>query len=120
MPLGPRADRGDARFAGVELPFTHDISGRMQGELLCGFDFVAAPLVDPAYRRPPLEQPPGQPAAPRLRTELMLTSAQWGGQVRARVGFLCVCVVVMLPSRRVVALLCIHITPQNKHLETYT
>lgn len=55
-----------------------------QGELLCGFDFVVAPLVDPAHQQPALELPPGATAAPATRRELMLASATWGGQVRAR------------------------------------
>lgn len=57
----------------------------LQGYLLCGFDFVVAPLVDPAYYQPPLpgNAAPGAPAVipAKLRTELMLSSASWGGQV---------------------------------------
>ena len=30
MPLGKRSDFGDARYAGVEVPFSHDISHDMQ------------------------------------------------------------------------------------------
>ncbi|KIY97450.1 putative Protein arginine N-methyltransferase 5 [Monoraphidium neglectum] len=81
MPLGKRSDCGDARFAGVEIPFAHDVADAMQAELLCGFDFVVAPLVDSAHQQPALELPPGETAAPRTRRELMLSSAQWGGQI---------------------------------------
>jgi hypothetical protein len=60
----------------------------VQEYLLCGFDFVVAPLVDPAYDKPPLpgNAAPGAPATipSRLREELMLSSASWGGQVRDR------------------------------------
>ncbi|KAI8473882.1 MAG: PRMT5 arginine-N-methyltransferase-domain-containing protein [Monoraphidium minutum] len=84
MPLGKRTDCGDARFAGVTIPFVHDVAEGMQAELLCGFDFVVAPLVDPAHTQPALELPPGEMAAPRTRRELMLSSAQWGGQIVGR------------------------------------
>ena len=30
MPLGKRSDFGDARYAGVEVAFSHDISSDMQ------------------------------------------------------------------------------------------
>lgn len=30
MPLGKRSELGDARYAGVEVPFSHDIAGAMQ------------------------------------------------------------------------------------------
>jgi hypothetical protein len=62
-------------------PFHRHLSP--QAELLCGFDFVVAPLVDSAHQQPALELPPGETAAPRTRRELMLSSAQWGGQVGA-------------------------------------
>jgi hypothetical protein len=30
MPLGRRADLGDAKYAGVEVPFAHDMEEAMQ------------------------------------------------------------------------------------------
>ena len=54
-----------------------------QAELLCGFDFVIAPLVSPDYVRPALEVDSRDAVVPRARAELMLASAMWGGQVRA-------------------------------------
>lgn len=53
----------------------------LQAPLLCGFDFVVAPLVDPSYHRPALQKHDCPLVPPGTRTELMLTSAQWGGQV---------------------------------------
>eukprot|EP00877_Chromochloris_zofingiensis_P008918 jgi/Chrzof1/427/Cz01g15150.t1 len=53
----------------------------LQAPLLCGFDFVVAPLVDPSYHRPALQKHDCPLVPPGTRTELMLTSAQWGGQI---------------------------------------
>lgn len=53
-----------------------------QSSLLCGFDFVAAPLVHPRYRRQPTTlSPDGALAPPFTRTDVLLTAAQWSGQV---------------------------------------
>jgi hypothetical protein len=55
----------------------------LQEYLLCGFDFVLAPLVQPGHEQPALQLPQdGSAVEPRIREELMLTSASWGGQVR--------------------------------------
>jgi len=62
----------------------HPDQTNTQNELLCGFDFVVAPMVDPSYQQPALQLTPGDTVAPRIRQELMLSSAQWGGQVRER------------------------------------
>ncbi|KAF8064646.1 PRMT5 [Scenedesmus sp. PABB004] len=86
MPLGKRTDFGDARYSGVEVDFAHDISGAMQEYLLCGFDFVVAPLVAPGHAEPPLALPGGGPVPARLRKEIMLTSASWGGQIVGKVS----------------------------------
>ena len=52
---------------------------------MCGFDFVAAPLVHPRYRRPaPQALPPGVLLPPFTRSDLLLTSSQWTGQVSAQ------------------------------------
>jgi hypothetical protein len=54
----------------------------LQEYLLCGFDFVLAPLVQPGHEQPALQLPQdGSAVEPRIRSELMLTSAAWGGQV---------------------------------------
>lgn len=82
MPLGRRADCGDAKYAGVEVTFASDIVAALEQHLLCGFDFVVAPLVHPRYRRPaPTSLPRGAFQPPFTRSDLLLTSAQWSGQV---------------------------------------
>uniref|UniRef100_A0A1D1ZXU6 PRMT5 TIM barrel domain-containing protein n=1 Tax=Auxenochlorella protothecoides TaxID=3075 RepID=A0A1D1ZXU6_AUXPR len=75
MPLGSRTDCGDARFCGVEVAFACDIVDTLQRSLLCGFDFVLAPLVHPRFRRGP-----DYPGA-FTRSDLLLTASQWSGQV---------------------------------------
>jgi hypothetical protein len=52
----------------------------VQDYLLCGFDFVVAPLVRDDHKEPALRRPDGDTAPPREREELMLQSAQFGGQ----------------------------------------
>ena len=48
----------------------------------CGFDFVVAPLVHPRYRRPAAGAlPRGTFQPPFTRSDLLLTSSQWGSQV---------------------------------------
>lgn len=87
MPLGKRSDFGDARYAGVEVNYAHDIAGTMQEYLLCGFDFVLAPLVQPGHEQPALQLPQdGSAVTPVIREELMLTSATWGGQIVGKVS----------------------------------
>eukprot|EP00878_Enallax_costatus_P044982 GHUV01053801.1.p1 GENE.GHUV01053801.1~~GHUV01053801.1.p1 ORF type:complete len:154 (+),score=24.80 GHUV01053801.1:28-489(+) len=86
MPLGKRTDCGDARYAGVEINYAHDIAGAMQEYLLCGFDFVVAPLVQPGYEQPALQLPESGEVQARLRKELMLTSASWGGQIVGKIS----------------------------------
>eukprot|EP00775_Hariotina_reticulata_P012234 gene12234-12372_t len=53
----------------------------MQEHLLCGFDFVVAPVVQPGYEQPALQLQEGVAIEPRIRKELMLASASWGGQI---------------------------------------
>lgn len=58
-----------------------------QSSLLCGFDFVVAPLAHPRYRRPaPTALPKGTFQPPFTRSDLLLTSGQWSGQVRRVAG----------------------------------
>ncbi|KAK9819450.1 hypothetical protein WJX74_006898 [Apatococcus lobatus] len=52
MPLGKRTDCGDARYAGCVVAFSNNPSQHLQAALQSGFDFITAPLADPAYRRP--------------------------------------------------------------------
>lgn len=58
-----------------------------QSALQCGFDFVMAPLVHPRYRRPaPSTLPRGAFQPPFTRSDLLLTSSQWSGQVVGKVS----------------------------------
>jgi protein arginine N-methyltransferase 5 len=59
----------------------------MQSALTCGFDFVLAPLVHPRYRRPaPSALPRGTLQPPFTRSDLLLSSSQWGSQVVGKVS----------------------------------
>ncbi len=42
MPLGKRADYGDSKFAGVQIPFAHDVASAMQVSVLMGLLHVIA------------------------------------------------------------------------------
>lgn len=151
MPLGKRTDCGDARYAGVEIKYAHDIAKHMQvlmppvfllhasqsyastalyqipmfvhmfarrtvtenayelldlciflqEYLLCGFDFVVAPLVQPGHEQPALQLPESGVVEPRLRKELMLTSAAWGGQVGTLVIAAAAAAVLLLASEHI-------------------
>jgi protein arginine N-methyltransferase 5 len=53
MPLGKRADYGDAKFVGCStLSFVKDIEPPLQDAQLAGFDFILAPLTRSDYRPP--------------------------------------------------------------------
>ena len=53
-----------------------------QDSLDCGFDFVVAPLVHPRYRRPAASSlPKGTFQPPFTRSDLLLSTSQWSGQV---------------------------------------
>lgn len=80
MPLGKRTDLGNARFAGLEVPFACDIVEALNEASRCGFDFIVAPLVHPRYRRRKNPQFEGA-TAPFTRSDLLLSSGQWSGRV---------------------------------------
>lgn len=87
MPLGQRADCGDARYAGIEIPFTPDIAEQLELTLSGGFDFLVAPLTHPRYRRRPTGVlPPGQLRPPFARADVLLTTGQWSSQVVGKVS----------------------------------
>ncbi|EFN58275.1 hypothetical protein CHLNCDRAFT_142244 [Chlorella variabilis] len=87
MGLGKRTDFGDAKYAGLDVPFSCDIVQTLESALQCGFDFVMAPLVHPRYRRPaPSALPRGTFQPPFTRSDLLLTSGQWSGQVVGKVS----------------------------------
>lgn len=88
MPLGKRTDYGDAKFAGVQVPFTDDVPGAVESSALCGFDFVVAPLVREGWRPPaPAVPQNGQLPSPFDRDDcLYINSSQWANQVVGQVS----------------------------------
>ncbi|KAJ9525988.1 hypothetical protein QJQ45_009372 [Haematococcus lacustris] len=85
MTLGKRADYGDAKFAGLQIAeLPSDVDRAVQDVLLCGFDFVVAPLVRPGHRPAPpsaASQSDGV-ALPFGRDDVLyLPSSQWVRQV---------------------------------------
>ncbi|BDA41363.1 Protein arginine N-methyltransferase 5 [Coccomyxa sp. Obi] len=84
MPLGKRTDCGDAKYSGVDVPFTSNVVESLQGQLECGFDFITVPLVDPAFKRPAYT--PGQIKMPYSWSDLLLVSAQYGSQIVGKVS----------------------------------
>ncbi|PRW56786.1 arginine N-methyltransferase [Chlorella sorokiniana] len=80
--LGKRTDCGDARYAGLEVAWSSDIVETLETTLAGGWDFAVAPLVHPRYRRPaPSALPRGTFQPPFTRSDLLLTSSQWGSQI---------------------------------------
>lgn len=88
MPLSERAgDKSDSRYCGVETEFSNDMPQLLNYNINGGFDFVVAPLVDPAYR-PCLENSgekrPG--ALPVAGSDLVLGPAQWSSHVVGKIS----------------------------------
>lgn len=49
---------------------------------MCGFDFVATSVAHPRYRRPaPHRLPQGTTPPPFARSDLIMPTAQWSGQI---------------------------------------
>lgn len=68
-------------------PITSDHRHPLQATLAGGWDFVVAPLVHPRYRRPaPSTLPRGTFQPPFTRSDLLLTSSQWGSQIVGKVS----------------------------------
>lgn len=68
----------------VKLKLARAMTGtpvERQSSLLCGFDFLAIPLVHPRFRRQRLV--PSAAAPPFTRSDLLLTSSQWSSQARS-------------------------------------
>ncbi|GIL73292.1 hypothetical protein Vretimale_4879 [Volvox reticuliferus] len=83
MVLGKRTDYGDAKYAGVQVPFTLDAPATVEAYGLCGFDFIVAPLVRDGWR-PPAPTVPENGSLPSLFNRddcLYINSSQWANQV---------------------------------------
>ncbi|KAG2500070.1 hypothetical protein HYH03_002347 [Edaphochlamys debaryana] len=88
MVLGKRADYGDAKYAGVQVPFATDVPNTVESYGLCGFDFIVAPLVREEWRPPaPAVPQNGQLPSPLNRDDcLYINSSQWANQVVGQVS----------------------------------
>lgn len=87
MHAPPPASAAAIAAAAHQLHSCRNPPFRMQNVLLCGFDFVMAPLVHPRYRRPaPTALPRGTFQPPFTRSDLLLSSSQWAGQVVGKVS----------------------------------
>ncbi|KAJ7966077.1 Protein arginine N-methyltransferase [Quillaja saponaria] len=89
MPLGERAgDKSESRYCGVETEFNDDMPHVLAFNLSSGgFDFVVAPLMDPAYR-PSLMQKDcsGSGVLPFASSDLVLSPSQWSSHVVGKVS----------------------------------
>ncbi|XP_054788673.1 protein arginine N-methyltransferase 1.5 isoform X2 [Prosopis cineraria] len=89
MPLGERAgDKTESRYCGVETEFSDDMPRLLTLHLVSGgFDFVVAPLMDPAYR-PSLVQKDslGSAVPPFAGSDLVLSPSQWSTRVVGKIS----------------------------------
>ncbi|KAI9097442.1 hypothetical protein K1719_025213 [Acacia pycnantha] len=89
MPLGERVgDNTESRFCGVETEFNDDMPNVLNLHLVSGkFDFVVAPLMDPAYR-PSLVQKDsfGSAVLPFAGSDLVLSPSQWSTHVVGKIS----------------------------------
>ncbi|KAK9854496.1 hypothetical protein WJX84_003535, partial [Apatococcus fuscideae] len=87
MPLGKRTDCGDAKYAGCAIDFSTDPTPYLQAALQSGFDFITAPLVEPAYRRPTANSHINGAQRPEFSLQdLLLISSKCSSQVVGRVS----------------------------------
>lgn len=89
MPLGKRTDFGDARYAGLDVPFKSRVEDVLDSAMECGFDFIVAPLVDPSRRpTPPAPTPTGALIPPFLPQQVMhlMSSVQISNQIVGKVS----------------------------------
>lgn len=112
MPLGKRTDCGDAKYAGCAVDFTTDPSQQLQvrfgvqlwgylgytssvsdshlppqAALQSGFDFITAPLADPAYQRLAASASAKGAQQPDFSVHnLLLISSKCSSQVQAKLS----------------------------------
>ncbi|KAL1346776.1 hypothetical protein HN51_020327 [Arachis hypogaea] len=89
MPLGERqGDKSESRYCGVETDFNDDMPHVLAFNLSSGgFDFVIAPLMDPAYR-PSLVQKgsAGSGVPPFAGSDLVMSPSQWSSHVVGKIS----------------------------------
>ncbi|XP_019415724.1 PREDICTED: protein arginine N-methyltransferase 1.5-like [Lupinus angustifolius] len=89
MALGERGgDKAESRYCGIETDFNDDMPHVLDFNLSsAGFDFVIAPLMDPAYR-PSLVQKGslGSVVLPFAGSDLVLSPSQWSSHVVGKIS----------------------------------
>ncbi|GMY17782.1 protein arginine N-methyltransferase 1.5 isoform X1 [Fagus crenata] len=88
MPLGERSGDKESRYCGVETEFSDDVPQLLAYNLSSSsFDFVLAPLMDPAYR-PSLMQKDsgGSGVLPFAGSDLVLSPSQWSSHVVGKIS----------------------------------
>lgn len=89
MPLGERQgdEKNDAKYCGVETDFSDDMPQLLSLNIHGGFDFVVAPLMDPAYRPSLLESSNGGSGVlPFAGSDLVLSPSQWSSHVVGKIS----------------------------------
>ncbi|RXH72535.1 hypothetical protein DVH24_012219 [Malus domestica] len=89
MPLGQRAgDKSESRYCGVETEFNDDMPHVLAFNLSHGsFDFILAPLMDPAYRPSLMQKDSGVSGVlPFAGSDLVLSPSQCSGHVIGKVS----------------------------------
>ncbi|XP_047327783.1 protein arginine N-methyltransferase 1.5 [Impatiens glandulifera] len=87
MPLGEMVgDKSDSRYCGVEAEFMDNMPQLLYININGGFDFVAAPLMDPSYRPSLMDCTNGIPVPPFAGSDLVLSPSQWSGHVVGKIS----------------------------------
>ncbi|XP_061346203.1 protein arginine N-methyltransferase 1.5-like [Gastrolobium bilobum] len=89
MPLGERlGDKSESRYCGVEAEFNDDMPHVLAFNLSSGgFDFVIAPLMDPAYRPSLVKKDSlGSGPLPFAGSDLVLSPSQWSSHVVGKIS----------------------------------
>uniref|UniRef100_A0A5B6ZHV2 Protein arginine N-methyltransferase n=1 Tax=Davidia involucrata TaxID=16924 RepID=A0A5B6ZHV2_DAVIN len=88
MPLAERlGDKSDSRYCGVETDFNDDMPQLLFFNINGGFDFVVAPLMDPAYRPSLMDNDSSRSAVlPFAGSDLVLSPSQWSSLVVGKIS----------------------------------
>ncbi|KAK4357877.1 hypothetical protein RND71_023487 [Anisodus tanguticus] len=89
MTLGERQgdEKNDSKYCGVETEFNDDMPQLLSVNIHGGFDFVVAPLMDPAYRPSLLlSSNGGSGVLPFAGSDLVLSPSQWSRHVVGKIS----------------------------------
>ncbi|XP_031102890.1 protein arginine N-methyltransferase 1.5 isoform X1 [Ipomoea triloba] len=89
MPLGERKgdEKNDSKYCGVETEFDDNMPQLLGRNILGGFDFVIAPLMDPNYRPSLMENRDGGSCVlPFAGSDLELSPSQWSSHVVGKIS----------------------------------